>query len=71
MSQQTSVEYLIEQLQEPCRGIPSHVIEHAQKLHEKEVAEAWNDGNLIARISGVLMESYNDGIGYYKENFKK
>ena len=33
----TAVDYLIEQLQAPCRGIPSHIIEEAKKLERKHM----------------------------------
>ena len=32
----TSIEWLIEQLEAPCRGIPSHIIEKAKEMYEKE-----------------------------------
>ena len=35
---QSAVDYLIEQLQAPCRGIPSHIIEQAKQI-EKEQKE--------------------------------
>jgi hypothetical protein len=33
----TSVEWLIEQLQAPCRGIPSHIIERAKEMYNQEM----------------------------------
>lgn len=32
----TTVDWLIEQLQAPCRTIPSHIIEEAMKMEEKQ-----------------------------------
>lgn len=36
MAQQTAVDYLIEQLWAPCRGIPSHIIEQAKQMESKQ-----------------------------------
>ena len=33
------IEWLIEQLQAPCRGIPSNIIEQAKEMHKQEMAE--------------------------------
>ena len=32
----TAVEWLIEQLQAPCRGIPSHIIEQAKQMEIRQ-----------------------------------
>jgi len=37
MAQQTAVDYLIEQLQAPCRGIPSHIIEQAKQMEKEQM----------------------------------
>lgn len=37
MKQQTAVEWLIEQLQAPCRGIPSHIIEQAKEMEKEKM----------------------------------
>jgi len=34
-----SIEWLIRQLEAPCRGIPSDIIEKAKELHKKEMLE--------------------------------
>lgn len=66
----TAVEYLIEQLQAPCRGIPSHIVELAKEIEKRDIVNAWNDGNLIGR-NGMVIEDYTNGEGYYKKNYKK
>ena len=35
--QQTAVEWIIEQLQAPCRGIPSHIIEQAKQMEQDQM----------------------------------
>ena len=35
----TAVNYIIEQLQAPCRGIPSHIIEEAKRLEKEQIIE--------------------------------
>ena len=42
---QKAVEYLIEQLQAPCRGIPSHIIEQANKMFEQQILDAFEEGS--------------------------
>jgi hypothetical protein len=37
MKQQTAVEWLIDQLQAPCRGIPSHIIEQAKAMEKEQM----------------------------------
>lgn len=34
----SAVDYLIEQLQAPCRGIPSHIIEEAKRIEQEQRA---------------------------------
>ena len=34
---QTAVEWLVEQLQAPCRGIPSHILEQAKKMEKEQM----------------------------------
>lgn len=55
----TAVDYLIEQLQAPCRGIPSHIIEQAKKMEKQQI--------INAHISGYDSsgESAEDYYQYY------
>ena len=39
MKQQTAVEWLIEQLQAPCRGIPTHIIEQAKEMEQQQAID--------------------------------
>jgi len=41
---QTAVQWIIEQLQAPCRGIPSHIIEQALQMEREQIEEAFKDG---------------------------
>lgn len=66
---QTVVEWLVAQLQAPCRGIPSHIIEHANQMFKDQIKESWNDGNLLGRNGNVLLE-YNTGEQYYNETYE-
>lgn len=45
MAQQTAVDYLIEQLQAPCRGIPSHIIQQAKQMEKEQIIHAWREGD--------------------------
>ena len=62
---QTSIDWLIDQLQAPCRGIPSHIIEQAKEMHKEEILEAWNGGINCTEENG---KSYDQ---YYNETFKQ
>ena len=44
MKTQTAVEWLIEQLQAPCRGIPSHIIEDSKRMEEDQHIDSYNEG---------------------------
>ena len=47
----TAVEYLIEQLQVPCRGIPSHIIEQAKEMEKQQIESAYEEGyNRAAKV---------------------
>ena len=37
---QTAVEWLVEQLQAPCRGIPSHILEEAKQMEQEQIINA-------------------------------
>ena len=57
---QTAIDWLVDQLQAPCRGIPSHIIEQAKEIHKKEIIEAaerWKGTNFAEQ--------------YYNETFKQ
>jgi hypothetical protein len=70
-TKQTAVEYIIEQLYAPCRGIPSHIIEKAKEMEEqqhKKTAEYWaNHGKLSStddNYKGISFEQwYNETYG--------
>ena len=40
----TAVDYIIDQLWAPCRGIPSHIIEEAKRLEKEQIMKAWYNG---------------------------
>jgi hypothetical protein len=42
---QTAVDYLIEQLQAPCRGIPSYIIEQAKEMERNQILDAFEEGS--------------------------
>ena len=45
-TKQTAVEWLVEQLQAPCRGIPSHIIEQAKEMEKERIETAYNKGTV-------------------------
>lgn len=55
---QTAVEFLIEQLQAPCRGIPSDIIEQAKQMEKEQIINAYKNGQKIVEQ-------------YYNETYKK
>ncbi len=57
----TSIEWLIEQLQAPCRTIPSHIIEQAKEMHYKELMDSMQKGM-------ELQEKENNRIGFRERN---
>ena len=62
MLQQTAVDYLIEQLQAPCRGIPSHIIEKAKQIEKEQINKACYDGYYQEELYDVR-NYYNDTYG--------
>lgn len=71
----TSVEWLIEQLKVPCRGIPTHIIDKANKMHQEEVEDAYVQGYRDGKeewdilLSKDIAES--NAQFYYDKIFKK
>jgi len=61
MAQQTAVDYLIEQLWAPCRGIPSHIIEQAKQMEKEQINKACYDG--------YYKEDEKYTYEYYKETY--
>ena len=62
MKKQTAVGWLIEQLQAPCRGIPYHIIEQANKMFEQQIIDAHNNGKDI-------LPPNDNGEQYYNETY--
>jgi hypothetical protein len=61
----TVVEWLAAQLQAPCRGIPSHIIEHANQMFKDQIIEANEDA------STNELGEFLTGEQYYNETYKK
>jgi hypothetical protein len=57
--QKTAVEWLVEQLYAPCRGIPSHIIEKAKEMEKEQIIKAYENMNSMAMY----------GEQYYNETF--
>lgn len=66
MAQQTAVGWLIEQLQAPCRGIPSHVIEKAKQMEKEQIIRARQDG----LDNGFTNGNWHSNL-YYNETYNK
>ena len=62
---QTAVEWLVEQLQAPCRGIPSHILEEAKQMEKEQLDKAYYKGQESKYIGGP---SYCEQ--YYNETYK-
>lgn len=65
---QTAVDYLIEQLQAPCRGIPSHIIEQANKMFEEQIMDAYDKGS---DVDEELKPLYGAPEQYYNGTYNK
>ena len=59
---QTAIEWLIEQLQAPCRGIPSHIIEQAKQMEKEQINKACYDG-YYKEDEKYTYEYYNETYG--------
>jgi hypothetical protein len=64
--QQTAVEWLVEQLYAPCRGIPSHIIEKAKEMEKEQIMDA----HLTGLIHPLEIEATKQAEQYYNETFK-
>jgi len=53
-NKQTAVNWLVEQLQAPCRGIPSHIIEQSKQMEKDQIIEAYE----TSHISMMTAEQY-------------
>jgi hypothetical protein len=67
----TSIQWLIEQLQAPCRGIPSDIIEQAKEMHKKEIEDAFENSRLAYVFKKDMPPVFENFEQYYKETFKK
>jgi hypothetical protein len=67
MAQQTAVDYLIEQLWAPCRGIPSHIIERAKQMEKEQIINAFYEG----MKTNPFDPNRGRGTMYYNETYKK
>jgi hypothetical protein len=68
---QTAIEWLIEQLQAPCRGIPSHIVEQAKQMEREQISKAWDDGDYAYFYSKETGRDFDNGEQYYNETYKK
>jgi hypothetical protein len=61
MSKQTAVEWLIKQLHAPCRGIPSDIIEQANKMDKEQKAYFFQCGRQYQLTGeGTFTEVHNE-----------
>lgn len=67
MIQQTAVDYLIEQLQAPCRGIPSHIIEKAKAIEKEQIINAYIEGEHQQGFQAEAEQYYNETYGNYQK----
>lgn len=78
MSKQSAVDYLLEQLQAPCRGIPSHIIEEAKKMEEEQHIDSYNEGYRDGEIDGLNgnntakdISEFSNAKLYFHEKYNK
>ncbi len=71
MAKQTAVDWIIEQLQAPCRGIPSHIIEQAKQMEKKQIIDAVDWGNRKGYDEHTLTAIRDLDEQYYNEIYGK
>ena len=69
MAQQTAVDFLIEQLQAPCRGIPSHIIEQAKQIEKEQSKQDYDAGLFDGTMDDVKDRLYKNAEQYYNETY--
>ncbi len=76
----TAIDYLIEQLQAPCRGIPNHIIEEAKRIDKERIKQLLEEytnrivenakvckdlgENEEGKLQFEITECYHDENGY-------
>jgi hypothetical protein len=65
----TAVEWIIEQLQAPCRGIPSHIIDKAKEMEKEQHIKTWGNGWVNGDVNIEIYESVAEQ--FYNETFNK
>jgi hypothetical protein len=65
-NKQTSIEYIIEQLQAPCRGIPSHIIIQAKEMYYNELQEMYDEGG--KRVQEMVIKMANEEMNKLNNN---
>lgn len=68
---QTAVEWLVEQLQAPCRGIPSHILEEAKQMEKEQMQKLIIWMYKVSADQPMRFETDIDDIveQYYNETF--
>jgi len=66
---QTAVQWIIEQLQAPCRGIPSHIIEQALQMEREQIEEAFNKGYDDHEYNNTEIKFGADPDVYYTQTY--
>jgi hypothetical protein len=66
---QTAVEWLVEQLQAPCKGIPSHILEQALAMEKEQIMDSYTMGSYDMAAKEFRPEQYyNETYGTHKQN---
>jgi hypothetical protein len=63
MAQKTAVDWIIEQLQAPCRGIPSHIIEQAKQIEKDQIINAVRSECIYTNRQEIAEHYYNETYG--------
>ena len=67
---QTAVEWLVEQLQAPCRGIPSHILEEAKQMEKEQIVDAHIEGQRVFDKHPHTQWTNDQAEHYYTETYK-
>jgi hypothetical protein len=69
MTQKTAVDWIIEQLQAPCRGIPSHIIEQAKQMDKEQHRETFKQSRQAKIFEEGMPPVWENFEQYYNKTY--
>lgn len=71
MTQQTAVEWLIEEIHKNTNWIPVHIQEQAKQMEKVQILDAWEDGAQSEHRAHVNDKADKSSLDYYNETYKQ